>query len=199
MFQSGASPERSHSFLSHACRVSVQARIFCRSALFTVLTGIADEIAASGSLEKLALVEICDSTKLMIGVSADSAAHSYSTDLQATLLTHVTDKHLNYRIFCAAAVHQALPWSLLRFAFLGLVGVVSHKVGHPCYSPVHAHGTCMCAIMCKPTSGPATTASLIFLMQSHFARHQQLCCGGLLKSMVKFGCSYTITYAISFC
>ena len=27
-----------------------------------------------------------------------------------------------------AVVHQALPWSLLRFCLLGLVGLVSHKV-----------------------------------------------------------------------
>ncbi len=65
-----------------------------------------------------------------------------ATDLQATLSTYITDKHLTYRMFCAAAVHQALPWSLLRFAFLGLVGVVSHKVSHPCHYPVDANGTC---------------------------------------------------------
>ena len=31
-------------------------------------------------------------------------------------------------IVCLADFRQALPWSLLRFAFLGLVGLVSHKV-----------------------------------------------------------------------
>lgn len=38
------------------------------------------------------------------------------------LLAHYVVLH------CGSADPQALPWSLLRFAFLGLVGVVSHKV-----------------------------------------------------------------------
>lgn len=34
-----------------------------------------------------------------------------------------------YQPFLAyAAVRRALPWSLLRFGFLGLVGLVTHKV-----------------------------------------------------------------------
>lgn len=96
----------------------------------------------------------------MIDVTADFAAHSHSDGLHATLSAHVTDKHLTYRIFCAAAVHQALPWSLLRFAFLGLVGVVSHKVGHPCHYPVDENGTCTIVTTCNITSRPATTVSL---------------------------------------
>jgi len=86
-----------------------------------------------------------------------------ATDLQATLSTYITDKHLTYRMSCAAAVHQALPWSLLRFAFLGLVGVVSHKVSHPCHYPVDANGTCTCLITFKITSRQILTVSFVFL------------------------------------
>ena len=53
-----------------------------------------------------------------------------------------------------AAVHQALPWSLLRFAFLGLVGVVSHKVRTLLSVPGYVHAPCSstaplaCCMLC---------------------------------------------------
>ena len=120
MFQSGASPERSYSFLSHACRVPVQARIFRRSALFTVRMRTLVEVVTSGSTRKVALVEICYITKLMIDVTADFVAHSHSdksTNHDFSSSNRQTPDP-SYLLCCSSAPSLALelaevciPWS----------------------------------------------------------------------------------------
>lgn len=59
--------------------------------------------------------------------------------LNGAIASVVTLAGYLYKQGSFSSVHQAIPWSLLRFGFLGLVGLVSHKA----LSTQHDHPWCV--------------------------------------------------------